>query len=207
MPSHTDMCSHSINTKAAFLILQQGAKHVNDNGKLISLGSALLAAYARSKAPLEDFTRALCKELADRGVSVNTTSSIAPLYMKKQSRGLSVISDWDLGAFQSRQFVALSFVLPTEEEQPRHIFQPLLGTSLRSHKLLSATPRHEQKIIDTNELNDMEAEFSLYCKTERQAAVCVSKSAIGANYLSWHTFMLTSRQGPWSWISYSTTRL
>lgn len=76
------MLSRSINTKAAFLILQQGAKHVNDDGKLISLGSALLAAftgyyaaYAGSKAPLEDFTRALCKELADRRVSVNT---IAP---------------------------------------------------------------------------------------------------------------------------------
>ena len=59
--------------------MKQAAIHINDDGKIISIGTALLAAftghyaiYAGSKAPLEDFTRALCKELSGRRISVNT---------------------------------------------------------------------------------------------------------------------------------------
>lgn len=72
----------AVNSKAAFLILQAGAKNVVDGGKLITIVTSLLAAYtgfytsyAGSKAPVEHFTRGLSKELMPRGISVN---AIAP---------------------------------------------------------------------------------------------------------------------------------
>ncbi|CAM4365501.1 SDR family oxidoreductase [Pseudoalteromonas ostreae] len=69
----------NVNTKAAFFVMQEAAKHIEDNGRIISMGTSLLAAftgnyalYAGSKAPLEDFTKALAKEIGSRGVTVNT---------------------------------------------------------------------------------------------------------------------------------------
>ena len=68
----------SVNSKSAFFILKAGAKHVEDGGKLITIVTALLAAftglytsYAGSKAPVEHFTRGVAKELQGRNVSVN----------------------------------------------------------------------------------------------------------------------------------------
>ncbi|GAB2674628.1 SDR family oxidoreductase [Saccharopolyspora gloriosae] len=72
----------AINAKAAYFFLQEAGRRINDNGKIINLVTALLAAftdgystYAGGKAPLEHFTRAASKEFADRGISVN---NIAP---------------------------------------------------------------------------------------------------------------------------------
>lgn len=71
-----------INSKAAYFFLQQAGKRLNDNGKIINIVTALLAAftdgystYAGSKSPVEHFTRAAAKEFAPRGISVN---SVAP---------------------------------------------------------------------------------------------------------------------------------
>jgi len=71
-----------INAKAAFFVMQEAARRMTDGGRIINLGTTLLAAttpnyavYAGSKAPLEDFTRALAKEIGRRGITVNT---IAP---------------------------------------------------------------------------------------------------------------------------------
>lgn len=69
----------AINTKSAYFFIREAAKHMNSGGgKIISVGTSLLAAftgfystYAGSKAPLEDFTRAAAKELGPRGISVN----------------------------------------------------------------------------------------------------------------------------------------
>lgn len=73
--------SFGINTKGAFLVMQQAARHIADNGRIINMGTSLLGAftgmygvYAGSKAPLEDFTRALAKEIGGRGVTVNTVA-------------------------------------------------------------------------------------------------------------------------------------
>ncbi|MEM6539149.1 MAG: SDR family oxidoreductase [Pseudomonadota bacterium] len=70
-----------INTKAAFFTMQEAAKVIEDNGRIINMGTTLLGAttgmyglYAGSKAPLEDFTRALAKEIGSRGVTVNTVA-------------------------------------------------------------------------------------------------------------------------------------
>ncbi|KAL4920583.1 hypothetical protein BDW62DRAFT_7973 [Aspergillus aurantiobrunneus] len=72
----------AINSKVAFFVLKEAAKHVSDDGKIITIVTALLGAftgyytsYAGSKAPVEHFTRGVCKELQSRRVSVN---NIAP---------------------------------------------------------------------------------------------------------------------------------
>jgi NAD(P)-dependent dehydrogenase (short-subunit alcohol dehydrogenase family) len=71
-----------VNSKSAFFITQEAAKHVQDGGKIINIVTALLAVYTPfytlyqgSKAPVEWFTKGLSKELMPRGVSVN---AIAP---------------------------------------------------------------------------------------------------------------------------------
>lgn len=73
--------SFGINAKAPFFIMKHAAKHIQDNGRVINMGTSLLSAftgfygvYAGSKAPLEDFTRALAKEIGSRGVTVNTVA-------------------------------------------------------------------------------------------------------------------------------------
>ena len=55
---------------------------MSDGGRIVNLATSILgmstgyyAVYAGSKAPIEHFTRALAKELMDRGIAVNT---IAP---------------------------------------------------------------------------------------------------------------------------------
>ena len=72
----------AINSKAAYFFIKEAGIHLNDNGKIITIVSSLLAAftdgystYAGGKAPVEHFTRAAAKEFAARGISVN---NIAP---------------------------------------------------------------------------------------------------------------------------------
>lgn len=67
----------AVNAKTAFFFLKEAGKHVNDNGKVLTLVTSLLgaftpfyAAYAGTKAPVEHFTRAAAKEFGERGISV-----------------------------------------------------------------------------------------------------------------------------------------
>ncbi|PLB43528.1 NAD(P)-binding protein [Aspergillus steynii IBT 23096] len=71
----------AINSKTAFFVLKEAAAHVSDGGKIITIVTALLGAftgfytsYAGSKAPVEHFTRGVCKELQSRRVSVNNVA-------------------------------------------------------------------------------------------------------------------------------------
>lgn len=71
----------AVNTKAAFLVMREAASRVAEGGKIVTIVTSLLAAYAPeysvyagSKAPVEHFTRALSKELMDRQVSVNAVA-------------------------------------------------------------------------------------------------------------------------------------
>lgn len=71
----------AINAKAAFFCMQEAARRMADNGRIVNIGTTLLAAttgfysiYAGSKAPLEDFTRALAKEVGARGITVNVVA-------------------------------------------------------------------------------------------------------------------------------------
>ena len=72
----------AINAKSAYFFIKEAGLHLNDSGKLITILTALLAAftdgystYAGGKAPVEHFTRAAAKEFSERGISVN---NIAP---------------------------------------------------------------------------------------------------------------------------------
>ncbi|WP_413336604.1 SDR family oxidoreductase [Brevibacterium sp. GP-SGM9] len=71
-----------INSKAAYFFIQEAGKRLADGGKIITIVTALLAAftdgystYAGGKSPVEHFTRAAAKEFADRGISV---TAVAP---------------------------------------------------------------------------------------------------------------------------------
>lgn len=72
-----------INSKGTFFMMQAAARHLSDGGRIINIGTSLLAssipfysAYAGTKAPMEDFTRALSREisLVERGITVNTVA-------------------------------------------------------------------------------------------------------------------------------------
>ncbi|RVD82585.1 uncharacterized protein DFL_007007 [Arthrobotrys flagrans] len=71
----------AINSKCAFFVLKASAKYVEDGGRVVTIVTALLAAftgyyssYAGSKAPVEHFTRAVSKELQPRLISVNAVA-------------------------------------------------------------------------------------------------------------------------------------
>ena len=68
----------AVNVKTAFFFLKEAGRHVNDNGKVLTLVTSLLgaytpfyASYAGTKAAVEHFTRAASKEFGGRGISVN----------------------------------------------------------------------------------------------------------------------------------------
>ena len=71
-----------INAKVAYFFIQEAGKKLNDNGKINTIVTSLLAAftgyystYAGAKAPVEHFTRAASKEFGARGISV---TAVAP---------------------------------------------------------------------------------------------------------------------------------
>ncbi|HCT13847.1 MAG TPA: short chain dehydrogenase, partial [Corynebacterium nuruki] len=70
-----------VNAKAAYFFLREAGRHVTDGGRIITVVTALLAAftdgystYAGGKAPVEHFTRAAAKEFGARGISVNNVA-------------------------------------------------------------------------------------------------------------------------------------
>jgi len=76
-----DVFDHTVavNSKVSFFMMKEAARKISDNGRIINIGTSLLAAftggygaYAGSKASLEAFTRALAKEIGHRGITVNT---------------------------------------------------------------------------------------------------------------------------------------
>lgn len=71
-----------INSKIAYFFIQEAGKQLNDNGKINTIVTSLLAAYtglystyAGAKAPVEHFTRMASKEFGHRGISV---TAVAP---------------------------------------------------------------------------------------------------------------------------------
>ncbi|QII85035.1 SDR family oxidoreductase [Bordetella hinzii] len=72
----------AVNAKSAFFFLKEAGRHVNDNGKIVTLVTSLLGAftpfyatYAGSKAPVEHYTRAAAKEFGARGISVTAVGA------------------------------------------------------------------------------------------------------------------------------------
>ncbi len=72
----------SANGRGLFFALREGARRLRDGGRIINNGTSLLAGaapgyaiYAGTKAPVEEYTRMMAKELGDRMITVN---AIAP---------------------------------------------------------------------------------------------------------------------------------
>lgn len=72
----------AINSKVAYFFMQEAGRKLNNNGKICTLVTSLLAAYTGlystyegGKAPVEHFTRAASKEFGSRGISV---TAVAP---------------------------------------------------------------------------------------------------------------------------------
>ncbi|MEO0836951.1 MAG: SDR family oxidoreductase [Cyanobacteria bacterium J06642_3] len=71
----------NINTRGTFYCMREAARRIADNGRIINIGTSLLAgaapnysAYAGTKAMMEEVTRMGARELGDRGITVNTIS-------------------------------------------------------------------------------------------------------------------------------------
>ncbi|MBB1256084.1 SDR family oxidoreductase [Streptomyces alkaliterrae] len=71
----------AVNAKAAYFFIREAGRQLNDNGRIITILTSLLAAftdgystYAGAKAPVEHFSRAAAKEFAPRGISVNNVA-------------------------------------------------------------------------------------------------------------------------------------
>ena len=71
-----------INSKVAYFFIQEAGKKLNNEGKICTIVTSLLAAYTGlystyegMKEPVEHFTRAASKEFGERGISV---TAVAP---------------------------------------------------------------------------------------------------------------------------------
>ena len=71
----------AINTRGTFLCVREAAPRLRDNGRIVSISTGATftsgpnsGVYCCSKAALEQFTRALAKELGARGITANTVS-------------------------------------------------------------------------------------------------------------------------------------
>lgn len=81
--AETDTSSYTqnfdLNVRGVYETTRAAVDHLNDNGRIINIGSAVairafpgVSAYAGSKAAVAAFTRAWAKELGGRGITVNT---------------------------------------------------------------------------------------------------------------------------------------
>ncbi len=75
-----DRCN-GINNKAMFFSMQEAAKRIGDGGRIINIGTSLLNAttsfysvYAGTKAPMEEYTRMLAREIGHRDITVNVVA-------------------------------------------------------------------------------------------------------------------------------------
>jgi NAD(P)-dependent dehydrogenase (short-subunit alcohol dehydrogenase family) len=73
--------SQRANTKGTLFVMQEAARRMADNGRIIHIGTSLTAGstpgyalYAGTKAPAEEFTRMLAKEIGKRGITVNNVA-------------------------------------------------------------------------------------------------------------------------------------
>ena len=68
-----------INVRGVFITTQAALKHMNDNGRIIMIGSCVgernltpgLAAYAATKGAVKMFAQSLSREVGSRGITVN----------------------------------------------------------------------------------------------------------------------------------------
>jgi 3-oxoacyl-[acyl-carrier protein] reductase len=69
----------NLNVRSLFITTQAALKHLNNGGRIISIGSCVgernmtpgLTVYAATKAAVKMFTQGLSREVGDRGITVN----------------------------------------------------------------------------------------------------------------------------------------
>jgi 3-oxoacyl-[acyl-carrier protein] reductase len=69
----------NLNFRGVMVATQAGLKHMNDNGRIIMIGSCVgernltpgLTAYAATKGAVKMFTQSLAREVGNRGITVN----------------------------------------------------------------------------------------------------------------------------------------
>lgn len=94
----------AINTRGTFLCLREAARHVRDGGRIVvtsSIATHLVwpgnAAYAGSKAAVEQFVRVLSRELGARQVTVNavapgaTETGMMPDEVRSNAPGITAL--------------------------------------------------------------------------------------------------------------------
>jgi 3-oxoacyl-[acyl-carrier protein] reductase len=71
----------ALNARGTFFAMQEAARSMNNGGRIVSVstggtvgGAPTGSIYAGSKAALEQFTKALAKEIGGRGITVNAVS-------------------------------------------------------------------------------------------------------------------------------------
>jgi 3-oxoacyl-[acyl-carrier protein] reductase len=71
----------AFNAKSSFFVMQQAARRVRDNGRIVALSSSSttlayegVGVYAGAKAAVELYARTLAKEIGHRGITVNTVA-------------------------------------------------------------------------------------------------------------------------------------
>lgn len=69
----------NINSRGTFFCMREAAKRLSDNGRVINIGTSLFgavtpnyAAYSGTKAGMEEYGRALAREVGSKGITVNT---------------------------------------------------------------------------------------------------------------------------------------
>jgi len=71
----------ALNTKGTFFAMQEAARRMANGGRIVSIstggtvgGAPTGSFYTGSKAAVEQFTKALAKEIGERGITVNVVS-------------------------------------------------------------------------------------------------------------------------------------
>ncbi|MEM7056082.1 MAG: SDR family oxidoreductase [Pseudomonadota bacterium] len=69
------------NTRTTFYAMREGAQRLRNGGRIVAVGTSLTAGtapgyavYAGTKAPVEEFTRMMARELGSRGITVNNVA-------------------------------------------------------------------------------------------------------------------------------------
>ena len=86
----------AVNVKGTYFACQQAAKKMADGGRIVNISSTTTAlmlptysAYVATKGAVEQISRVLCKELGDRGITVNIVSpgpTDTPLFRKGKTK-------------------------------------------------------------------------------------------------------------------------
>jgi 3-oxoacyl-[acyl-carrier protein] reductase len=113
-------------TRGVYFGLQEAAKRIADNGRIVSISTSGTAmaiptggAYAASKAAIEHFSAGLAKEIGARGITVNTVSpgvTATDGLVMEQAQVDQLIAQTPLGRLGQPEDVASAVAMLVSEE-------------------------------------------------------------------------------------------